>query len=186
MRCGRRSSERESALFEKLRGVVHAKLREMVRLNPSRLDLQEQYERLIAAYNEGARNVQESYEELVQFTQELTQEEQRAIAEELTDEELAVFDILTRPGPKLSAKERKEVKRMARELLTLKEQKLTLDWRKRQRSRAAVQIAIEDLVWGLPQECYSDEVCGVKSAAIYQHIYDNYWGAGQSVYEMAA
>jgi type I restriction enzyme R subunit len=75
---------------------------------------------------------------------------------------------------------------VARELLTavLKE-KLVLDWRKRQQSRAAVRVAIKDMVWQLPQ-CYTDEMCQHKSSAVYQHVYDNYWGAGQSVYARAA
>ena len=47
-------------------------------------------------------------------------------------------------------------------------------------------MAIEDLIWTLPEGCYTDEMCGQKSAAIYQHVYDNYWGAGQSVYARVA
>jgi type I restriction enzyme R subunit len=56
-----------------------------------------------------------------------------------------------------------------------------LDWQKRQQSRAAVRVFIEDMVWQLP-EGYTKEVCLKKSAAIYQHIYDNYWGADRSIY----
>jgi type I restriction enzyme R subunit len=178
---------RKRTEVEKLRGTISVKLQRMVRLNPSRIDYLEAFQRLIDEYNAGSRNVEEIYEALIRFTQSLNEEEQRSVAEGLTEEELAVFDILTRPGPKLSAREKREVKRIARELLTtLKEQKLTLDWRKRQQSRAAVQVAIEDLVWTLPEGCYTDEMCGEKSVAIYQHIYDNYWGAGQSVYAQAA
>ena len=35
----------------------------------------------------------------------------------MTEEELVIFDILTRPAPELSADERAEVKKVARELL---------------------------------------------------------------------
>jgi type I restriction enzyme R subunit len=69
-------------------------------------------------------------------------------------------------------------------LETLKEEKLVLDWRKRQQSRAAVRVLIEDMDWDLPQS-YTDDQCEQKSQAIYQHVYDKYWGAwsaGQSVY----
>ncbi len=37
--------------------------------------------------------------------------------EQLTEEELTVFDLLTRPGPDLTSEERDEVKKVARQLL---------------------------------------------------------------------
>jgi type I restriction enzyme R subunit len=108
------------------------------------------------------------------------------MAENLSEEELAVFDILTRPGPDLTEKEKLEVTRIGRELLdTLKREKLVLDWRKRQQSRAAVRVFIEDMIWKLPER-YTDKICQRKSAQVYQHVYDNYWGAGRSIYAMAA
>ena len=59
-----------------------------------------------------------------------------------------------------------------------------LDWRKRQQSRAAVRVAVEDVIWQLPK-CFTAEMCRQKSVQVYQHVYDNYWGAGQSVYAVA-
>ena len=48
----------------------------------------------------------------------------------LSEEELTVFDILTRPSPKLTKKEREQVKALARELLdTLKAERLVLELR---------------------------------------------------------
>ena len=109
--------------------------------------------------------------------------------EELSEEELAVFDLITRPDMQLSEAQTREVKRIARDLLvTLKSEKLVLDWRKRQQSRAAVQVAVKTAIWQLP-ESFSDTVCQQKSALVYQHVYDNYWGAWsarQSVYAQAA
>ena len=82
----------------------------------------------------------------------------------------------------LSEREKRATKRIARALLTtISREKLVLDWRKRQQSRAAVRVAIEDVIWQLPK-CFTKEMCQQKSARVYQHVYDNYWGAGQSVY----
>lgn len=171
---------------ERLRGTINAKLQRMVRLNRSRMSYLEEFQRLIDEYNAGSRNVEDFFNDLVAFAQRLNEEEQRTIAENLSEEELAVFDILTRPGPGLTEKEKLEVKRIARELLdTLKREKLVLDWRKRQQSRAAVRVVIEDMIWRLPAR-YTDKMCRQKSAQIYQHIYDNYWGAGRSIYAVAA
>jgi len=178
---GRRRTE-----AEKLRGTINAKLRRMVRLNRSRLNYLEEFQGLIDEYNAGSRNVEEFFDKLIEFAQRLDEEEQRAIAETLSEEELAVFDILTRPEPGLKEKEKLGVKRIARDLLgTLKREKLVLDWRKRQQSRAAVRLVIEDMIWRLPER-YTDKMCHRKSAQIYQHVYDNYWGAGRSIYAMAA
>jgi type I restriction enzyme R subunit len=172
---------------EKLRGALHARLQRMVHLNRSRMDYLATFQAMIDAYNEGSKNVETLFEELVQFTQTLDKEAQRGVAEGLSEEELAVFDILTRPGPKLSAKEKQTVKKAARDLLaTLKANKLVLDWRKRQQSRAAVQVTIRDYVWELPESCYSDAECEVKEQALYQHVYEHYWGAGESTYQRVA
>ena len=169
---------------ERLRGTINARLHRLVRLNRNRMSLLEEFQRMIAEYNAGSRNVEVFFNDLVDLAQRLNEEEQRHIAENLTEAGLAVFDILTRPGPDLTEKEKREAKRIARELLTtLSREKLVLDWRKRQQSRAAVRVAIEDTIWRLP-ECYTDEMCRQKSAQVYQHVYDNYWGAGQSIYAM--
>ena len=47
-----------------------------------------------------------------------------------------------------------------------------------------MELAIQDLVWQLPK-CYTDTLCKQKSAAVYHHVYDSYYGAGQSVYAVA-
>ena len=47
----------------------------------------------------------------------------------LTEEELVIFDILTRPAPELSQGERAEVKKVTRELLTRLRQLLVINWR---------------------------------------------------------
>ncbi len=68
--------------------------------------------------------------ELMAFTRTLNQEDQRHISEQLSEEELAMFDLLTRPNTALSEQEKAEVKKVARTLLeTLKREKLVLDWR---------------------------------------------------------
>jgi hypothetical protein len=58
------------------------------------------------------------------FTKRLSEGEKRGIAEQLTEEELVIFDLLTKPDMKLTKAEEIEVKKVARELLeTLKREK---------------------------------------------------------------
>jgi type I restriction enzyme R subunit len=65
--------------------------------------------------------------------------------------------LLTKPDITLTEKEKLEIKKVAKELLsTLKQEKLVLDWRRRQQTKAAVKVAIEDILDRVP-ESYSTE-----------------------------
>ena len=159
---------------EKLKGTVHRKLQQMVEFNKTRLNYFDKYQKMIEEYNSGSRNVDWFFTELLGFAKELNEEEKRALTEKLTEEELAIFDLLTKPNINLSKQEEKEVKKIAQELLaTLKREKLVIDWRKRQQTRASVEVAIKDVLDKLPQS-YSDEMYEMKCSEIYQHIYDSY------------
>ncbi|HJT57010.1 MAG TPA: type I restriction endonuclease subunit R [Ktedonobacteraceae bacterium] len=172
---------------EKLRGAVNSKLKRMVQLNKSRTDYLEKFQRLIDEYNTGSLNVEIFFDKLLVLTQELNAEEQRHVAEQLTEEELAVFDLLTRPDMQLSEKEKDEVKKVARGLLeTLKREKLVLDWRKKQQERARVLTAVRDILdSGLPR-AYTKDLYERKCDEVYQHIYDSYYGQGRSIYATAS
>ena len=138
---------------------------------------------MIDDYNEGRMDVDQFFEALVQLMTELDEEEKRHAEENLTEEELAVFDLLTRPPDKLAKKDKETVKKVARDLLrTLKEEKLVLDWRKTQQTRAAVRQAIEvEMDTKLP-EIYTKKLYDQKCELVYQHVFESYWGKNQSVY----
>jgi type I restriction enzyme R subunit len=173
--------------LERIKGTVARHLHKMVRLNRTRMDYLERFQRMIDEYNSGSINVEEFLYRLMEFAKSLTQEEQRAVAEELTEEELAVFDLLTKPEIHLTRKEREQVKKTARELLeTLKREKLILDWRKRQQARAQVRVTIEKVLdKGLPA-VYTAKIYETKAAAVFEHVYECYYGAGKSVYSVAS
>ena len=91
--------------------------------------------------------------------------------------------MLRRPDIVLSEKEQADVKKGVRELLeTLKREKLVLDWRKKQQTQAAVRKTVRDMFNAVLPPSYSREVCDEAYAAVYQHIYDSYYGMGRSVY----
>ncbi|WP_419606979.1 type I restriction endonuclease subunit R [Thiolapillus sp.] len=170
---------------EKLKGQLGSKLKQMVRLNRSRMDYLEKFQQMIDEYNAGSMNVDEFFRQLLDFAKGLSEEEQRSVAEQLSEEELAVFDILTRPGPELSEKEIKQVKKAARDLLdNLKKGKLVLDWRKFQRSRAAVKVAIVDVLDTDLPESYTPELFQQKVGDVYEHVFDAYYGSGQGIYNI--
>ena len=167
---------------ERLRGLINSKLAKMVRWNKSRMDYLERFQQMIDEYNAGSMNVDEFFRQLTEFARELNQEEKRSVGERLTEEELAVFDLLTKTDIELTKKDRRQVRKVARELLeTLKKEKLVLDWRKRQQSRAAVVLSIEYTLDGLPSS-YSRDTYREKCDLVYRHIFDSYYGEGRSVY----
>ncbi|UCE17778.1 MAG: DUF3387 domain-containing protein, partial [Gemmatimonadota bacterium] len=101
-------------------------------------------------------------------------------------EELSLFDILTKPEMDLTRKDKSKVKKVAKELLEkLKDEKLVLDWRKHQQTRADVKLTIELMLDELPR-IFTPDIYSRKCDAVYQHIYDSYYGEGKSVYVQAA
>jgi type I restriction enzyme R subunit len=179
------AKSRKHIEIEKLRGAINSKLAVLLALNKSRMNYYEQFQKLIDEYNSGATGADEFFVQLVSFARELNAEEQRGIADSLSEEELAIFDLLTRPDMKLSREERARVREVAQQLLdTLKAERLVLDWRKRQQTRAGVQLAIEQVLDKLP-EAYAPEVYRQKCVAVYQHVYDAYYGEGRSLYALA-
>jgi type I restriction enzyme R subunit len=166
---------------EKLKAAVGDKLAEMVLRNKTRADLVEKFKKLIEEYNKGL-NVETFFAKLMAFAKELNTEDKRGVSEQLTEEELAVFDLLTRPEIEMTAAERKTVKAVARKLLqTLKQAKLVLDWRKKQQTRAAVYSTVKTVLDDLPR-VYSKERFEEKCEAVFRHVYDSYSGEGRSVY----
>ena len=102
-------------------------------INRYRIDFQKRLEKIVESYNAGSINIEEYFNKLTELINELKEEEKRHIQEGLSEEELAVFDILTKPKVRLSKKKEQRVKTMVKELVEkLKEQKFVLDWKKKQ------------------------------------------------------
>ena len=180
------SSGRQRTAAQKLRSLLSAQITRLTRLNPTRVDFLERFQKLLADYNAGSMNVQVYFAELVRLSQALTREEARALSQGLNEEQLAVFDLITRPGPDLTPDEEIQVKRVAEELLAiLKKGKLVIDWRKEQRTRAAVRIAVEESLDRLPDK-FTKQIYAQKCDAVYQHVFDSYFDDGHSVYDRAA
>ncbi|MBI4676606.1 MAG: type I restriction endonuclease subunit R [Elusimicrobia bacterium] len=175
-------SQRKNIELEQLKAAIRAQLEKLIRLNKTRTDYSAKFEALIESYNAGSRNIDELFKELLSLSRALTKEENRHVRENLEEEELTVFDILTRPGPDLSPQERDEVKKVTKHLLTKVKAVLVLNWRQKAQARAKVQLAIEDaLDEGLPRS-YAKDLYKRKVAAVFEHVYESYRGEGASVF----
>jgi len=173
---------RKTIEVQKLRAMIAAKLAMMVKLNRTRMDFLEEFQKMIDEYNAGSANVERLFANLTAFAKKLNEEEKRGLAEQLTEEELVIFDLLTKPRIELTNQETADVKKVAKSLLEkLKREKLVLDWRKQQTTRAMVSTTIAEILDQLPR-AYSKDLYDQKCETVYQHFYDTYQGRGKSVY----
>jgi type I restriction enzyme R subunit len=172
--------------LEVLKAAIRTQLEKLIRLNKARADFAERFEELIESYNAGSRNIEELFEELLVLIRTLSEEQQRHVRENLSEEELVIFDILTRPAPDLSPEERGEIKKVTRELLTRLKQLLVLNWRQKPSARSQVRLAIEDVLdIGLPR-AYSPELYQQKCSAVFEHVYESYPERDAGVYAAQA
>jgi len=180
-------SGRKRTEVEKLKNAIARKVSSLVAQNRTRMDYLERFQKLVDEYNSGSVNLEEIFRQLMTFAQSLTEEENRAVGENLSEEELAIYDLLTKPEMKLTKKDRDAIKKTAKALLeTLKQEKFVLDWRKRQQSRSQVKVAIGTVLDGGLPRAFTPELFKTKEEAIFQHVYDHYYGAGRDAYQPAA
>ena len=167
-----KASTTKNTDLEELKAAIRAQLEKLIRLNKTRANYGDKFEELIESYNSGSRNIEDLFNELLALSKSLNHEQQRHVREQLSEEELTVFDLLTRPGPELSAEERAEVKKVARELLERVKTSLTLDWRQQSQARARVRITIEDVLdKGLP-EAYEPPLFKQKCSVLFEHMFE--------------
>jgi type I restriction enzyme R subunit len=177
-----KESKHKNTNLEVLKAAIRVQLEKMIRLNRTRADFAEKFEALIESYNAGSRSIEELFEELVKLSNSLNDEQERHVRENMSEEELVIFDLLTRPAPELSAEERAEVKKVARELLVRLKTLLVLNWRKKAAARSQLKLVIEDtLDTGLPR-AYTPELYHQKCSAVFEHVYECYPERDTGVY----
>ena len=175
-------TENKNIAAESLSAGLEEKIKEMARKNKIRKHFLDRLNSLIHEYNSGSRDLDAFFEELLVLAKELSEEDARAIKENLTEEELAIFDLLVKE--KLNPDEVDRVKKVAHELLAkLKTEKFVLDWKRKEETRADVKITIRDMLYdNLPEPAYTDKDCEDRTQKVYFHIYDNYVDANINVY----
>jgi len=175
-------SKHKNTDIETLKAAIRVKLEKLVRLNPTRADFVEKFEALIESYNAGSRNIEQLFEELLKLSKSLTEEEERHLRENLSVEEMVIFDILTRPAPELDERERAEVKKVARELLARLKELLVLNWKQKAAARSQLRLSIEDVLdSGLPR-AYTPDIYEAKCNAIFEHVFESYPERDRSIY----
>ena len=108
---------RKATALQDIRQVVEDKLALMLRSNPQRMDYYKRYSEIVADYNREKDRVtiEETFAKLVDLANSLDAEQRRAVEEGLSEEELAVFDLLKKDT--LSKADRERLKDVSKELL---------------------------------------------------------------------
>jgi type I restriction enzyme R subunit len=157
-----------------------------VRKNPTVIHLADQLRQLIADYNAGTLNAEEYLRRLAQLHGSLDEHQRRAVEGELTEAELAIFDLLTKPAPELTDSELRKVRAAAHRLLTHIEETLVLDWKKKEESKAALRVVIRKVLDDELPDAYERQIFDEKRQAIYEHVYASFGNEGESVYDEQA
>ncbi len=178
------SKDYKRAKVQTERAKIEDRITRLVQLNRTRINFLEKFQQLIEEYNAGGLGIDQIIEELARLSQLLNEEEKRALKNQLSEEELAVFDLLTKPDPTLKPNEEKQVRAVAKNLIkVIEELGLMQGWKTRQQSRAKVKVEIEKALDGGLPEVYDRTLFSRKSELVYQHIFEAYSGDGVSVYQ---
>jgi type I restriction enzyme R subunit len=170
----------KNTIVQSLKSVIEKKLERLIQRNPLRTDFQEHYEKIIEEYNKekDRQNIEDTFEALLKFVQELDEEESRAVREGLDEETLAIYDLLAKSD--LKPKEIQKIKKVAKELLKTLKERLTNMYRfqDKETTRDAVKVLIRDFLWdektGLPVEYYTQKDVYKKAEAVFYHVFRAY------------
>ena len=169
-----KDSKHKNTDLEVLKAAIRAQLDKLIQLNRTRADFADKFDELIESYNAGSRSIEKLFEELLKLSNSLSDEQQRHVREQMSEEELVIFDILTRPAPALSTEERAEVKKAARELLARLKSLLVLNWRQKSSARSQLKLTIEDTLDTSLPRAYTPELYKEKCSAVFEHVYESY------------
>lgn len=158
--------------IQELRLFIESKLEALLNENKTRTSFAERYQAIIDRYNAGNSTNENYFEDLVDFVDELKEEDERHVRMGLTEEELELYDLLKQD--KLSASDEERVKLSAKKLLEAiqhESSKLNvIDWYKDEQPRQAVKGEIEEILDEHLPESYGKKEFNVTTEIIFTHL----------------
>ena len=133
------------------------------------MDFATRLQGIIDAYNAGSSSVDNYFEELVKFTQDLKEESERHIREGLTPDELELFDLLKKD--KMTQEETQKVRLASKNLLHRLRQEepkvLVTDWFKDAQSKQKVHSAVATVLDAHLPETYDRAAFNEKCNSVF-------------------
>jgi type I restriction enzyme, R subunit len=173
--------KRKHSALQDIRDVVENLLQKMIARNPMRMDYYKKYQEIIADYNreKDRVTVEETFARLLELANSLDAEQKRAAEEGLSDDELALFDLLFKEG--ISKTEREKLKQASKALLSSLKAlvKPMPAWVQNVTTQAEVKMFILDKLWqSIPRPPFSEQ----DTEALADQVYDYVWERSRSGY----
>jgi len=175
---------RKHAALQDIRDLVEKKLAQMLASNPMRMDYYKRYQQIIADYNreKDRVTVEETFAKLVELANSLDAEQKRAAEEGLSDDELALFDLLFKEN--ISKADRERLKQASKSLLASLQDliKRMQNWTQNTSTQAEVRVLILDTLWqSLPRPSFSDDETLGLAERIYEYVWQRSASGGFAV-----
>jgi type I restriction enzyme R subunit len=167
--------KRKATAVEDLRALIEHKLALMMRANPDRMDYYRKYSEIVADYNREKDRVtiEQTFAQLADLLASLNEEQRRAAEEGLSEDELAIFDLLKKS--KLTQKQRESVKQASKDLLAkvLEVVATRHDWIAKEPTKAEVEELIQvELFTLLPDPPFNEDEKLALAGRVYQHVFE--------------
>ena len=176
---------RKHAALQDIRDVVEKRLAQMLARNPLRMDYYKKYQAIIADYNreKDRTTVEATFAQLVALAATLDAEQRRAADEGLSEDELALFDLLFKDS--ISKKDRERLKQASQGLLSSLHGLLAPmpGWLQNTTTQAEVRVFILDRLYeSLPRPPFTV----TETEDIASRVYDYVWQRSASGQDLAA
>ena len=170
-------SREKNLILKDIQDLLQERISQMLAQNPSRINFYEKYQEIIREYNQEQNRVsiEQTFEELMQLSQHLTEEEKRYVREGFeNDEQLSMYDVLMKEN--LSKEDIKKLKKVAVDLLAkiksmLDEMSNPFD---NPTAKATIVVTIRNILWSDLPESYSDESINYYKDAVYDYVSQRY------------
>ena len=166
--------KRKATTLQDIRDLVEQKLAEMLARNPQRMDYYKRYQEIIADYNREKDRVtiEETFARLVDLANSLDAEQRRTVKEGLSEDELALFDLLKKD--QIGKADRERLKEASRDLLAaLRKLIAPLDqWTRKAQTQAEVEVFILDHLYPLlPSPPFSEQDKTEAAKRVYRFVW---------------
>ena len=167
----------KNLVMKDIQELLQERISQMMAQNPARINFYEKYQEIIREYNQEQNrvNIEHTFEELMQLSQQLTEEEKRYVREGFeNDEQLSMYDVLMKEN--LSKEDIKKLKKVAVDLLAKIKEMLgrmsnPFD---NPTAKATIIVTIRDTLWSNLPESYSDESINYYKDAVYNYVSQRY------------
>jgi type I restriction enzyme R subunit len=138
------------------------------------MNYEKKYQEIIAAYNQDKdrATIEATFAQLMDVLAVLDVEQRRAVEEGLSEDQLALFDLVQRPD--LSKADRERIKQASKDLLDgVLKIIATLDhWTEKEQTQAEVETFILNHVYQtLPEPPYTQDDKAQVAQLVYRHIW---------------